>query len=325
MSTESLLLPSLSPAVSTLNGRMLELDVSSLGSYLGCLTDKILAHCKSTVLELGRLGFVAPSATFFQRELSRYVNILRHASCPYLVSAREVIQNSSDAGTTSLDIDTINLRDEYAEHASLVELKASPTFVTFADNGRWCAADKYDTYSKCIEFFLRMNGSSKDGVNGDGGFGVGRFVIIFCAPLWFFTARHFLVVGHFNVFLVLCRKCFEPVKGNDCSFCGLHERDTPPGTKFAVNYADLLVNDYFTVLELDYLRYCNLSYPIYLQGCRIKKPEISKVIHQGPWFTVSKTKVTDIESVYIIRTASGKFFISFNEHQPIEHQLILSC
>jgi hypothetical protein len=88
-----------------------------------------------------------------------------------------------------------------------------------------------------------MNGSSKDqaGQAGqtDGGFGVGRFVILFCAPLWCMTARHLLVLGHYNCFKVMCRRCWEPLAGAQCASCHLHEKDVPQGTTVYSNYQNL--------------------------------------------------------------------------------------
>jgi hypothetical protein len=285
---------------------MFHLTQIYLDEKLTLFTKMITTHRQKTSQQLEQLGFLIPSATFFQRELMRYVSILKHSHSQYLVSAREVVQNSSDAGTNVLYIDGLDLTSGHSNCNMLKDLQAFPRFVRFSDAGRWCPEGSFDTYDKCVKYFLRMNGSSKDGVLGDGGFGVGRFVIIFCAPLWFFTTRHLLVMGHFNMFLVVCRRCFIEIRGAECQTCGLHERDTLPGTTFAVNYGDLHIPDYFETLNLDYLQFCKSAFPIFLNQKPIQLAKTVKTIFQGEWFTVHKTDVKEEYcAVYIIRTSTG--------------------
>lgn len=139
---------------------------------------------------------------------------------------------------------------------ALDKLEAKPHLVCFEDQGLWCPLGQYFTYKVCTQYFLQMNGSSKDTTGqADGGFGVGRFVILFCAPFWCMTVRHLLVLGHYNCFKVLCRRCWQPVSGAQCFLCHLHESDVPRGTTIYVNYKDLMFKEQVDAYLIRYETY----------------------------------------------------------------------
>jgi len=205
-------------------------------------------------------------------------------------------------------------------------------FVCVSDSGWWCGADEELTYAKCLKYFLSMNGSSKDqvssasGVRQDGGFGVGRLVILFCAPFWAFTTRHLLVLGHFNQFRVLCRRCFAAVAGTACSACGLRERGTPAGTTFLVHYkhfrssVDLYL--YERLLTFGYYKFCQVKFPIQINHVPVVPFPKKHTIHRGRLFVVSSLDFGEHETdvlayygclylhkfdagLYLVRTAKG--------------------
>lgn len=247
---------------------------------------------------LSSLNIVVPSNRFFLKEELRYTSIFKHFyGCKALAAVREITQNSNDAGTSRLDVKALSINTlDSVTNDNLAYLQASASFVVFSDTGVWCPEDQYRTYDICTQFFLRMNGSSKDKrSDADGGFGVGRFVIIFCAPLWVFTARHLLVVGHFNCYKVLCRRCLSAISGPHCFHCHLHERDTPRGTTFMVNYKELAdgtigLSYYLDRAVRQYFRFCNTSFPIFVAGKQVTPMSPTSTIyrdHQG-YFVCSK-------------------------------------
>lgn len=285
--------------------------------------------------QMQECGLVLPTRTFFENEERRYTNIFTYRtqySCQ-LASPRELLQNSADAGTQRFDVDTISLT---ADEQHCAELECRFHFVRTADTGRWChslAEEARGTYAKCLEYFLSINGSSKhSGRPGepsasDGGFGVGRLVILFCAPLWLFTARHLLVVGHFNQFRILCRSCLTRIAGPQCAQCGLREHATPLGTVFMVHYkmfhtaADLTA--YARLLRYGYYSFSGVSFPIRLNQTLVASFSSAGVIHRGRLFQVCKIEFGDAlrdvtefygsvcdplrftYGMYMVRTAQG--------------------
>jgi hypothetical protein len=147
----------------------------------------------------------------------------------------------------------------------------------------------------------------------DGGFGVGRFVILFCAPLWLFTTRHLLVLGHYNIYKIICRRCFAPVfQGSGCTTCGLLEADTPVGTTFLVNYHHLNLDHFFDQLAIDYLRYTDVDFPIHVKHKELQPLQTYKMIEKNEWFTVNKSQGQASTALYFIRTASGMKYQDLN-------------
>lgn len=300
--------------------------------------------------QLASLGFVMPTRTFFENEERRYTNIFSmntlHSS--RLAAPRELLQNSSDAFTDRFAVDTfhwdmataptydINIEriKQYCQ-----ELECRLLFVRVADTGRWCDPSVEDTYTKCLKYFLSMNGSSKDVVAAaaassststvrrqDGGFGVGRLVILFCAPFWCFTARHLLVVGHFNQFRILCRRCWSALSGAQCETCHLREKATPFGTTFLVHYkhfqapADL--EAYERLLNFGYYRFCRVTFPLAVNQKAVVPYASGVTIHRGTLFVVSKIELGEDRTqviqfygyphsnefncgLYLVRTANG--------------------
>jgi hypothetical protein len=289
---------------------LLMLTATSLIRNMKHLANRIIEHRRQATQAIQDAGVVLPCNTFFQQEFSRYNNILPHLSEKYVVSVREALQNSADAGTTSLKIETYDLTGQISPPSvqALQTLDALPQFVSFEDDGRWCPEDKYDTYNKCITYFLKMNGSSKDGQHGDGGFGLGRFVILFCSPLWLMTVRQILIIGHYNCYVVLCRRCNEKIKSESCAVCNLHERDTPAGTTFFIHYPGLHLDNFAQILRTFYLNFCQVTFPIYLNNQVLPSVTYTKTIHKDTYFVVSKTDAPNynqVYPVYLVCTASG--------------------
>lgn len=269
------------------------LDDEAVTRHMPRFLVKIKDHHVSTMAALRQMGAVIPGNVFWEREDQRYLDIFPQHST-LLAPIREMLQNSSDAKTTEL---VINCHDIQGRR-----------FVSFADTGRWCPAEEERTYEVCAEFFLFMNGSAKPGSDQDGGFGVGRFIILFSAPLWFFTTRHLLVMGEYGTFQVCCRRCFATVTGPSCHACHLRESETPPGTVFYVAYKaiqSMQPSRYFHLLVDHFLQYAQVPFPITVGGKPVALAESQKVIHQNRWFTVHALKEPSWCSHYIVRTASG--------------------
>ena len=244
-------------------------DISLMTDCFSTLLGKIQEHHQQVTRKIQKMGAVVPSPTFWEKEELRYVHIMPHSSSKIVAPIREILQNSSDAGTRSLDIATMAVQLSEKDDEILKALGADSTFMICADTGKWCEENEYDTFHKCRKYFLYMNGSSKDGQSqNDGGFGVGRFVILFCSPVWFFTTRHMLVMGHYGSFQILCRQCRLKLKGVQCSHCQLHERDTPTGTTFLIHnkifQQEYALQHYPILIRENYLRYCNVNFPIRL-------------------------------------------------------------
>lgn len=292
------------------------------------------AQKQATFRRIEELGFVVPTRTFFQNEERRYTNIF--SDDPYyssrLAAPRELLQNSSDAGTDRLDVVTVNLMDDHSLVTLGLQLESLMLFVCVSDSGRWCGVDEEVTYAKCLKYFLSMNGSSKDQAASaararqDGGFGVGRLVILFCAPFWAFTARHLLVIGHFNHFRVLCRRCFGSVSSAECQACGLRERATPTGTTFLVHYKHFYgpsyLDTYAHLLLFGYYKFCQVKFPVRINQVPVVPFPKGHTIHRGQLFVVSsidfgihETEVLTYygctytkrfkSGLYLVRTAKG--------------------
>ena len=292
------------------------------------LTGLMVAHRTNAVSQLQKMGYVVPTEAFFQREELRYTSIFDHSNkAQALAAAREVLQNSSDAGTDRLDVFSVVLEEQLWQfeldtgaidvhpcEKNLEELNAGHEFIGFSDTGVWCPEDQYQTFEVCTNYFLKMNGSSKDGVSGDGGFGVGRFVILFCAPLWFFTARHMLVMGHYNCFKIMCRRCLSLLDGPQCDKCGLHERDTPRGTTILANYSDLngflSSQDYLIRARDEYYRFCRTTFPIFVAGQQVQPVTVCKTIAREEWFVCCQFDLDHANACYMVRTSAGVLMFS---------------
>lgn len=287
-------------------------DVLTAAAHeLNDLLKRSLEHHNVTQKAIRNLGAVAPSNDFWKKEELRYSGIF-HKNSNILASVREVLQNSSDAGTDHLDI-------VYKDLDGI-------SFIGFKDNGRWCPEDVFVTYEKCHDYFLWMNGSGKSAEsNGtDGGFGCGRFIILFCSNFWCFTARHMLVYGHYGSFQIVCRNCMEPINSEYCSACQLHEKNTPVGTTFLVNY-DFLVNlpaeKYAKAVTEGFLRYTNTKFPIKIQNQLITPAPISKTIYQCEYFTAKKLDISEkSKSLYIVRTDKGIPMFSRNLYNSMSEK-----
>ncbi len=253
----------------------------------------IQAHHDKSIELMKELGAVLPGNTFWEREELRYVHTMPSYS-NLVIPVRELLQNSSDAKTTEFHVRAHDIQQH--------------RFVSFADTGRWCPADEDRTYDVCKEYFLFMNGSSKAETKNDGGFGVGRFIILFCAPLWFFTTRHMLVMGQYGTFQILCRRCYHPLKGSRCEECFLAEQNTPVGTVFYIGYKSLgqmEFSQYLDRITRHYLKFCNMAFPIYVENKQIIPLPTTKLVFQGPWFTVHLIESASYTSNFIVRSALG--------------------
>lgn len=322
-------------------------DCDQLSAHIEFLTRAVLSQRDETLASLRSLGYVVPTRTFFEGEERRYSSIFSFFDCGRFAAHRELLQNSSDAKTTIYSLTTVDLTSKVIPETT--ELEATNRFIMVQDSGEWCPREERGTYEKCFKYFLTMNGSSKNnaskdntsksGLKADGGFGVGRLVILFCAPLWMFTARHMLVIGHFNSFKILCRRCFQTLNGQ-CSHCNLDELETPLGTTFLINYAHFKserdVDSYCSNFTNGYYRFCGTSFSIQLNGVPVDRVEKGATIYRGQKFTVSRVVFPDnkclrevaslygsidsedqgvIDSgVYMIRTALGIFMFTRTIH-----------
>jgi hypothetical protein len=283
---------------------------------------------KTEVLEqIASMGIVVSTEKFFANESEhRYTNVWSHKnSGSRLACAREALQNSVDAGADNFTVQAIQIQsDEFGDVSD--SLGATPFFVRWQDNGSWGDGTK-STYEMCSKYFLKMDGSSK-GEKGskktDGGFGVGRFVILFCAPLWMMTCANILVVGTYNCYRILCRKCFNPVKGSSCGICAHKEDDyelSQRGTDIVVNYKFLTSADEtskFVDAAAGFYRFTRES-TIKISYKRLSDDDFLSVAHHYEGICVEdkyKTfKVYNIPrnnmdkykgfQVFVIRTSSG--------------------
>ena len=303
-------------------------DVKMVEDRMPLLCQMLEEHKVHTSEQLVSLGFVMPTAEFFKRDEYRYFGILPHSANPSrLAAVRELLQNCSDASTEEfcLDLFILDLPLNMIE-----PLNASNIFLHARDTGLWCPPGVFETFAKCSKFFLCMNGSSKDQPGCDGGFGVGRMVILFGAPLWLLAVRHMLVIGHYNSFKIVCRKCFRSLAGDKCAACGLHESEVSKGTSFLISYESfkspsklqrdaqsLFAEYYLKSINEEYFLFCKMKFPIKC-GKDVTEPlKISKKIYQGEWFSVSKLEVNDATTaVYVVRTASGVVMFSRMLHSP---------
>ena len=271
--------------------------------HLFPLIGQIHDHYVENQSKLRQMGAVVPGNDFWRSEFHRYTGTWPHSSI--VAPLREIIQNSSDAGTSFLKISMTTVVTPAS--TPILGKQPSALFVSFVDDGKWCNPSVFDTYRNCCDYFLYMNGSSKRSVNGqDGGFGIGRFIILFVSSLWFFTVRHMLVVGHHGTYKILCRACLKPLHGPECLECCLHERNTPFGTTLFIHYPG--TNDRFyreTAID-HFLTWCNTSFPILFNGSVSSMP-IEKTIFQQGDLTVFKLEDNLVarRGTYIVRTHSG--------------------
>lgn len=285
------------------------------------------AHKTAVLEQIASMGIVVSTEKFFANESEhRYTNVWSHKhSGSRLASAREALQNSVDAGADNFAVQAIQIQsDEFGDVSE--SLGATPFFVRWQDNGSWGDGTK-STYEMCSKYFLKMDGSSK-GEKGskktDGGFGVGRFVILFCAPLWMMTCANILVVGTYNCYRILCRKCFAPVKGSSCDTCAHKEGDYEPsqrGTDIVVNYTFLTSADETSkfvdaatgfyrfsresTILISYKRLSDddfLRVPHHPQGICVEDKYKTFKVYKIPRYNVDKYKGFQ---VFVIRTSSG--------------------
>jgi len=199
--------------------------------------------------------------------------MLSHCNKPEeLASVREFLQNSTDAGTSKFQITAVKslpLVDSVADDLKLSD-NNHPFYIKVEDNGQWHKPDDgKSTWDIVTRFFLRMNGSTKDdSKDNDGGFGVGRFAAVFCAPMWFFTAANVVVSGSYSFFSVNCRRCLQQLEGSVCTKCNLQEKDCPQGTTFLVRYdhftSEVVLDRFLERVEQHLLVYTRLNYPVTL-------------------------------------------------------------
>ena len=249
--------------------------------------------------------------------MTRYKQVFEHTSYPHLVVAREVLQNSVDAGATDFNVTS---RD-FPTVVLPPSLRAQPFFVLWQDNGLWSTGDKQgrsssssssSTYDRCVNYFLCMNGSTKPQHSEaqTGGFGVGRFVILFNAPLWVMTTRHMLIVGHYHYYQILCRSCQAPLAGDMCSHCRLAETDTPRGTSMLVNYSWTTSSDalgtYLTNMRQAYFRYCNPKITLRMHGQSMSHIPNRKLVARHARHKLKAYHIGASSSAYhLVRTANG--------------------
>ena len=259
---------------------------------------------------------VVPTATFFRNEaVDRYKNILPHlyGDGSAMARLRETLQNSNDSGSTEFSVSAMVFDDE----TQLEKLQATGLFVRWQDNGCWKDGKGIrSTFDMVKNSFLSMDGSTK-GAGLDGGFGVGRFIIVFCAPFWLMTTENLLVIGNYNQFLICCRTCLEEVVGPCCDGCKTTASDFPTGTSIMVNYPDLKtrrgLDNYIITCSEHYLPFCNLPKLTIrltlLDGRVVTTPPYKpdSIIHKGDNFDVYKLKTDDTPDrpVYMVCTAGG--------------------
>lgn len=69
----------------------------------------MLKHKEYMNAQVLQMGLILPTSAFFAKEETRYTNIFAHTySAQKLAAIREVLQNSSDAGTSELRLSAEN-------------------------------------------------------------------------------------------------------------------------------------------------------------------------------------------------------------------------
>ncbi len=280
-------------------------DWTTFRDHFDALVLSIWSHHCQTEQELRKLGAVVPSKRFWQQEHSRYVDIFgRHSAV--VAPIRELLQNSSDSGCSYVHLDVCSI--SHSSDQILHQMEAVADFVYFADDGRWCEQGSQETtYERCCNRFLYMNGSSKSTTN-DGGFGVGRFVILFCSPMWFFTVKNIMVMGHYGSYQVLCRRCLADLVSPLCGKCGLIEDECPDGTTFLIHYPFVLAQHFPLFLKTihhRFLRYALTHFEIHVESVHLLPVSTEREIFNCNWFRVFKLNERYQKALYVIRTFKG--------------------
>ncbi len=175
-------------------------------------------QAQSSLDVLRASGLVVPSHEFFRKEDERYSTVFRHSyfQSARLSTYREALQNSLDAGATRFECDVLSFP---GLQEAVPELKLrSNRMVQFKDDGTWVNQDS-SLLPKILDYFLVMNGSRKSADKGQGGFGVGRFIILFNSPLWTLETGNVAIVGHYNCFKLVCRSCLDPTLSREKVAC----------------------------------------------------------------------------------------------------------
>lgn len=307
---------------------------------LQVLCHTIFQHKQKTEILLQSSGYVVPTHQFFEGELKRYQSIFSHLIPSFynsrVATIREVLQNSTDAHTDVLKIDFHDFHDHLNIPATL---NAHAYFVSFADTGQWTTTttttttttgvENPTTYDICCQYFLQMNGSYKTHSNKnnclkdqDGGFGIGRFIILFCAPMWFMTVKNMLLLGTYNCYQILCRACQRPLQSSCCNHCLLRESDVDNGTTIMVNYSFLdsaaQCQLYKSTMINEYLKYCQVSFPVFVSGQQVHSYSChSDIIAQTQHMKVQQYQVEEEnDSNYFIRSHNGVVMFSVNLYNP---------
>jgi hypothetical protein len=126
-----------------------------------------------------------------------------------------------------------------------------------------------------------------------------------------------LVIGHFNCFKIVCRRCFADLKGAQCVVCQLHERDVPRGTTIIANYKNVADGytstlRYVNKVQNEYLRFCNTIFPIFVNNVQVQPLTTNKTIAHATHFVCKQFDTEDDigRAFYMIRTHAGVLMFS---------------
>jgi hypothetical protein len=81
----------------------------NFGKHFPRVVDIMLKHTEYMKAQVRLMGLILPTSAFFKKEETRYLHIFAHTFYAHrLAAVREVLQNSSDAGTTELRVSAEN-------------------------------------------------------------------------------------------------------------------------------------------------------------------------------------------------------------------------